>query len=140
MHLSKLKQLLITIFMAYVCISLQACQHSHDVAIAKTSTNLSPALSTILSSKQPNFSSQAKEAALELSNNKLILDIQTSGLKSHHQQAITDTGAIIVGFFPQYERISAHISSKDTLIKLQQLPFIRYISEEHGTSKSQSKS
>ena len=67
------------------------------------------------------------------------LDIQTSGLKAINEQAIKDTGASILGFYPKYERISATANTPQVIEQIIQLPFVRHIALEHGAQQKGTK-
>ncbi|MGM0564992.1 MAG: hypothetical protein ACQES2_11720 [Pseudomonadota bacterium] len=60
------------------------------------------------------------------------LDIQTKGLEAESEQAVKDTGAVVLGFYPKYERISATADGPRVIEQILQLPFVRHIALEHG--------
>lgn len=143
MLLTRYQLFFISILFGSIFMLIQSCQHSQQshsstAQISKTS-NYSSSLKHLLNNKNGDFEAQAIAAGLKLKNGKLLLDIQTHKLTQADQTSIEKTGAIVAGFFPKYQRISAYIDNKQCLQQLLQLPFIRYITEDVGFGSKQKK-
>lgn len=80
------------------------------------------------------FRSVARHRGFSVTDEGVLLDIQTKGLADDHRDAFAIDGLTVRGFHPQYERVSAIATRGSVIARVAQLPFVRAVVPEYGST------
>jgi len=81
-----------------------------------------------------SFREQAVERGFATTDDGVVLDVQTEGLRPAHREAFDQPGILVRSFHPRYERVGVVAITPQALVSLAELPFVRRVAPSYGAT------
>ena len=99
---------------------------------------VSNAFAGMLGLPPAEFRSVAGQRGFSVTEKGVLLDIQTNGLVDGDRDDFEMDGLTVRGFYPQYERVNAIAMRASVIARVAELPFVRAVVPEFGSTSGSS--
>ncbi|MDZ7828663.1 MAG: hypothetical protein U5K33_03940 [Halofilum sp. (in: g-proteobacteria)] len=120
-----------------IAVLLTACVPAtaeHADGKADLPPGVSNAFAGMLGLSPADFRAVAAERGFVTTDDGVVLDLQTEGLRPAHREAFDQPGLRVRSFHPQYERASVVATSPRRLVSVAELPFVRRVAPSYGAT------